>query len=326
MKLAKRMAGALSRAGRTAAARIAGRTMAGLLVIAAGCALAAPAWAADQKSFATPEAAAKALLTALEKDDTSGLLDIFGRDYQQQLFSGDEAQQHANRQQVLQAAHEAMELRADSETTRTMVIGKQAWPLPIPLVKDDKGWHFDTAAGIDEIVARRIGSNELATIANLRAYVDAQTQYASADRDGDDVLEYAQKIASTPGKKDGLYWEVAAGSGDELSPLGPFLTDHAAYLGDRQPGDPFMGYYYRILTRQGENAPGGRYDYVINGNMIAGFGMVAFPAEYGNSGVMTFIVSHNGKVYEKDLGEKTELGAAAIQEYDPDGSWTAVKE
>ncbi len=326
MKFAKLIAGALSRAAGMAAARVAGRRMAGMLVIAVVCALATPGRAADQKSFATPEAAAQALLTALDKDDNNGLLDIFGSDYEQQLFSGDERQQHANRQQILQAAREGMELRADSETTRTIVIGKQAWPLPIPIVKDDKGWHFDTAAGIDEIVARRVGANELATIANLRAYVDAQTQYAGADRDGDDVLEYAQKITSEAGKKDGLYWEVAAGSDDELSPFGPFLADHAAYLGDRQSDDPFMGYYYRILTRQGENAPGGRYDDVINGNMIAGFGMVAFPAEYGNSGVMTFIVSQNGRVNQKDLGEKTEVGAAAIQEYNPDDSWTEVKE
>ncbi len=326
MKVAKLGAEALSRAAGMAAAIVAGRALAGVLVIAVVCALAAPVRAADQKAFTTPEAAAKALLTALDKDDTKGLLDIFGREYQEQLFSGDEAQQRVNRQQVLQAARETLQLRADSETTRTMVIGKQAWPLPIPIVKDDKGWHFDTAAGIDEIVARRIGANELATIANLRAYVEAQTQYAGADRDGDDVLEYAQKITSEAGKKDGLYWEVAAGSDDELSPFGPFLADHAAYLGDRQPDDAFMGYYYRILTRQGDNAPGGRYDYVINGNMIAGFGMVAFPAEYGNSGVMAFIVSQNGRVYQKDLGEKTEVGAAAIQEYNPDDSWSEVKE
>lgn len=324
--VAKMIAETMSRLATVAVARVAGRTMAGMLVIVAACAMATPGQAAEQKSFPTPEAAAKALLTALDKDDTNGLLDIFGREYQEQLFSGDEAQQRVNRQQVLQAAREVMELRVDDETTRTMVIGKQAWPLPIPIVKDAKGWHFDTAAGIDEIVARRIGANELATIANLRAYVEAQTQYASADRDGDDVLEFAQKITSTAGRKDGLYWEVAAGSGEELSPIGPFLADHAAYLGDRQPDDAFMGYYYRILTRQGENAPGGRYDYVINGNMIAGFGMVAFPAEYGNSGVMTFIVSQNGRVYQKDLGEKTEVGAAAIQEYNPDDSWSEVKE
>jgi hypothetical protein len=208
-----------------------------------------------------------------------------------------------------------------------MVIGREAWPMPIPIVKADTGWHFDVAAGADEIVARRIGANELAAVDNLRAYVEAQVQYAEADRDGDDVLEYAQRINSAPGKKDGLYWEAAAaGSGEEASPFGPFNAEHEAYLSDREAGDPFMGYYYRIVSRQGENAPGGRYDYVINGNMIAGFAMVAWPAEYANSGVMTFIVSQTGKVFQRDLGDGTELGAAAIQVYDPDGSWSEVKE
>jgi hypothetical protein len=198
--------------------------------------------------------------------------------------------------------------------------------MPIPIVKTDKGWHFDVAEGADEIISRRIGANELAAIDNLNAYVDAQVQYASADRDGDVVLEYAQKINSSPGQKDGLYWESAAGSADELSPFGPFVAEKAAYLADREPGDPFMGYYYRIVSRQGENAPGGRYDYVINGNMIAGFAMIAWPADYGSSGVMTFIVNQNGTVYQKDLGDATEVGAAAVQAYDPDSTWAEVKE
>ncbi len=155
--------------------------------------------------------------------------------------------------------------------------------------------------------------------------MDAQVQYASADRDGDDVLEYAQKINSSPGKKDGLYWEVPAGSTDEASPFGPFVAEKAAYLADHEAVDPFMGYYYRIISRQGENARGGRYDYVINGNMIAGFAMIAWPADYGISGVMTFIVNQNGRTYQKDLGEVTEF-AVIGQDYDPDGSWSEVKE
>ena len=285
-----------------------------------------PAFATEPKIFATPEEAAKALLDAAASDDTNALWAVLGDQLRDKLENPDQAQERENRRRIVEGAKEVLELRADDETTRVMVIGKQAWPMPIPIVKGDKGWYFDVAAGADEILARRIGANELAAIDNLHAYVDAQVQYASEDRDGDDVLEYAQKINSTPAKKDGLYWEVPAGSNEEASPFGPFAAEKAAYLSDHDAGDPFMGYYYRIITRQGENAPGGRYDYVINGNMIGGFAMIAWPADYGNSGVMTFIVNQNGKVYQKDLGEKTEVNAAAIQEYNPDSSWTEVKD
>jgi hypothetical protein len=285
-----------------------------------------PALATDPQTFATPEEAAKALLDAAASDDMNAIWAVLGDGFRDQLENPDHAQERENRRRIVDGAKEALQLRADDEKTRVMVIGKAAWPMPIPIVKDDKGWHFDVGAGADEILARRIGANELATISNLRAYVDAQVQYASEDRDGDGVLEYAQKVNSTPGKKDGLYWEVPAGSTDEASPFGPFLAEKAAYFSDRESSDPFMGYYYRIVTRQGENAPGGRYDYVINGNMIAGYAMVAWPADYANSGVMTFIVNQNGKVYQKDLGEKTEVGAAAIQDYNPDSSWTEVKD
>ena len=285
-----------------------------------------PALATDPQTFATPEEAAKALLDAAASDDMNAIWTVLGDGFRDQLENPDSAQERENRRRIVDGAKEALQLRADDEKTRVMVIGKAAWPMPIPIVKDDKGWHFDVGAGADEILDRRIGADELATISNLRAYVDAQVQYASEDRDDDGVLEYAQKVNSTPGKKDGLYWDVPAGSTDEASPFGPFVAEKAAYLADHDAGDPFMGYYYRIVTRQGENAPGGRYDYVINGNMIAGFAMVAWPADYANSGVMTFIVNQNGKVYQKDLGENTDVGAAAIQDYDPDSSWTEVKD
>jgi len=285
-----------------------------------------PALAADPQTFATPEDAAKALLDAAANDDLNAVWSVLGDEFKDKLENPDDAQERENRRRIVAGAKESLQLRADDENTRVMVIGKDAWPMPIPIVKGDKGWSFDTAAGADEILDRRIGANELAAIGNLRAYVDAQVQYASEDRDGDGVLEYAQKVKSTPGKMDGLYWEVAPGSGDEASPFGPFFAEKSAYLTDSDPGDPFMGYYYRIITRQGENAPGGRYDYIINGNMIAGFAMIAWPADYANSGVMTFIVNQQGKVYQKDLGEKTEVNAAAIQEYNPDNSWTEVKD
>jgi hypothetical protein len=278
------------------------------------------AMAADPAVFDTPEAAAQALLDALASSDRTAVLNVLGTEFEDELFSDDAPREQEAYRQVVTAAKEVLQLREDDAKTRVMVIGKNAWPVPIPIVRGDKGWMFDTAAGIDEIVARRIGQNELETITTLQAYVDAQVQYAGADRDGDDVLEYAQKVISTEGKKDGLYWQVASAD-EEASPFGPFVAELPDALKDRQPGEPFMGYYYRILTRQGENAPGGRYDYIINGNMIAGFAAVAVPAEYAETGIMTFVVSHQGKIYEKDLGDDTAVLAAAIQEYNPDGSW-----
>jgi hypothetical protein len=284
----------------------------------------APAIAAEPKSFPTPEEAAQALLDAAASNDADALWAILGDEFREELENPDAAQERENRRRVLDAAKESLTLREDNADTRVMVIGKEAWPMPVPIVRGANGWHFDTAAGADEIIARRIGTNELSTIDNLRAYVDAQVQYASDDRDGDDVLEYAQKINSTAGMKDGLYWETAEGSDEELSPFGPFFGEHAAYLSLEDKNDPFMGYYYRVISRQGENAPGGRYDYVINGNMIAGFAMIAWPAEYGSSGVMTFMVSQNGKVFQTDLGDLTAGAATAIQVYDPDDGWTLV--
>ena len=284
-----------------------------------------PASAKDPAVYKTPEAAAQAILDALAKEDHDAILAVLGDEFKDQLFTDEVSRERDTYRRVVASAKEAMQLRADDENTRVMVIGKDAWPMPFPIIHDDKGWHFDTAAGIDELLARNIGKNELATIATLRAYVDAQVQYASADQDGDEVLEYSQKWISTPGKKDGLYWQVASAD-DAVSPFGPFIAQLPDYVKDRKPGEPYMGYYYRILTRQGDNPPGGRYDYVINGNMIAGFAAIAVPAEYAETGVMTFVVSQQGKVYQKDLGEDTALAAAAIQEYKPDDSWTLVKE
>jgi hypothetical protein len=284
-----------------------------------------PASAKDPTVYKTPEAAAQAILDALSKEDHDAILAVLGDEFKDQLFTDEVSRERATYERVVAAAKEAMQLRADDENTRVMVIGKDAWPMPFPIVHDDKGWHFDTGAGIDELLARHVGENELATIATLHAYVDAQVEYAGADRDGDEVLEYSQKWISTPGKKDGLYWQVASAD-DAVSPFGPFIAQLPDYVKDRKPGEPYMGYYYRVLTRQGENPPGGRYDYIINGNMIAGFAAIAVPAEYAETGVMTFVVSQQGKVYQKDLGEDTALAAAAIQEYNPDDTWTLVKE
>lgn len=287
--------------------------------------LGSAALAKDPAVYDTAEAAAQAILDALAKEDRDAILAVLGDKFADELFTDEESRERATYRRVSAAAKEAMQLRADDDNTRVMIIGKDAWPMPIPIVKGVAGWSFDTAAGVDEIVARKIGENELATIATLRAFVDAQAQYASEDRDGDEVLEYAQKMISGEGKKDGLYWQVASAD-DGVSPFGPFIAELPAYVQERTAGEPYMGYYYRTLTRQGENVPGGRYDYIINGNMIAGFAAVAIPAEYTETGVMTFIVSHQGKLYEKDLGEDTALIAAAIQDYNPDESWTVVKE
>jgi hypothetical protein len=204
-------------------------------------------------------------------------------------------------------------------------VGTNGWPFPIPLVKQASGWQFDTVAGKDELLNRRIGRNELEVLRVMRAYVDAQREYATQDRDGDEVLEYAQKLSSSPGKTDGLYWPMELNG--EKSPLGPLVADaqDVGYFSNGISSEggprPFYGYLFKILTRQGKHAPGGKYDYIINGNMIGGFAMVAWPAEYGDSGVMTFIVNQQGRVYQKDLGKSTDKIAKKMRDYDPDSSW-----
>jgi hypothetical protein len=274
-----------------------------------------------QKHFPTPEAAVDALIAGLAAETPDSLLDIFGREYEDRLIGSDEAASRANRKRAHDAATEMHRLREDAEDRRTLIIGPEAWPVPFPIVKAADGWHFDTAAGIEELVNRRIGENELNAIAVARAYLLAQKQYASADRDGDEVLEYAQQLGSTEGKRDGLYWEVEAGSDEEESPFGPLVADARDYLEGREPGDPYKGYYFKIISRQGANVPGGRYDYIINGNMIAGFALLAYPADYGVSGIMSVLISHHGKLYEKDLGEDTFLIGVAMETYNPDDSW-----
>jgi len=196
--------------------------------------------------------------------------------------------------------------------------------MPIPLVKGEKGWSFDVDAGLEEINDRRIGRNELSAIAFCKAYMVAQQEYAGADHDGDRVLEYAQKIVSDPGSRDGLYWEAEADG--ELSPFAAFVADAAEYLEYRQTDEPFRGYNFKVLTGQGANPPGGAYSFVINGNMIAGYGLVAWPADYGRSGIMTLVCSHHGEILEKDLGADTEKVAAAMKTYDPDDSWTPAED
>jgi len=299
------------------------RTLAFTAVIAAIAFIAAPA-RAEQRTFPTPQAAMDGLVGALSARDRAGVLAIFGDDYADFLTGGDEAAARVEWRNVMELAKQATVLRPDGDGRYIAVLGRRAWPMPIPLVQENGVWRFDTAAGVEEVTNRRIGRNELAAMEFARKYVEAQRLYASADRDGDQVLEYAQRLQSTPGLKDGLFWESA--SGEAASPLAPFAAERSEFLAGRQEGDPYLGYYYRILTRQGAGAPGGAYDYVINDNMIAGFALIAWPADYGNSGIMTFMISHQGKLLEKDLGPDTETIAAAIQSYDPDLSWTEPKE
>ncbi|HVO01758.1 MAG TPA: DUF2950 family protein [Candidatus Cybelea sp.] len=282
--------------------------------------------AKDPKVYDTPDAAAADLIAALGAGTRDAITDVLGDQHNDELFTQDESMEKENRERAFAAAKEKMSLRADADNKRTILIGKQEWPVPFPIVKVDKGWTFDTEAGIYELLARRIGGDELAAIAALRTFVQAERDYQSEDRDADQVLEYAQKFVSTPGTKDGLYWDVDPNSNEEASPLAAFVTAQGGYLEGRDQGDPVRGYRFRILTRQDEGAPGGRYDYIINGNMIGGFAAIATPSDYGETGVMTFIVNQQGKVYEKDLGDDTELEANKIQSYNLDSTWQLSKD
>ena len=271
--------------------------------------------------FASPEEAVKALVAAAKTDDMKELAAIFGPAGKEILSSGDATEDRAGRQRFLEAYEIKNALVQDGETKVVLQIGAEEWPFPIPIVKKGEKWSFDARQGKEELINRRIGRNELNTIQACLAYVDAQREYAAIDRDGDGLLAYAQKFASTPGKKDGLYWE--AKPGEEESPFGGFFA-RATAKGYKKTSDkpiPYHGYYFKILKGQGKNAPGGAYDYVVNGKMIGGFGLVAYPAQYGVSGVMTFVVSHDGIVYEKNLGKNTAKIAGTMEKFDPGESW-----
>jgi len=263
-------------------------------------------------------------MAALKADTDAAMLAIFGEEHKDLIVQSDRAATSATRAKILAAMQTLRVLKEPGPDRRVLVIGDQAWPVPIPIVRTGSRWRFATEEGADEIVNRRVGGNERNAIYVLHAYLDAQRAYAARDRDGDGVLQYAQKLASTAGKHDGLYWPADAAKGEEASPFGPLIAESAAYLQGHKAGDPYRGYHFRILSRQGKNAPGGAYSYVINGRMIAGFAMVAYPAEYGNSGVMTFIVSHNGKIYEKDLGKGSAAIGAKMTTFDPGAGWKEV--
>ena len=288
------------------------------------CAMPVVGMGAEQKTFATPDEAVDMLLAALKADDDAALVAIFGDKHKTLIVTPDRAASSANRAKAVAEMQTYRLLEEQGKDRRVLLIGDQAWPLPIPLVRVGERWRFATEEGEDEIVNRRIGANERSAIKVLNAYLDAQRDYAARDRNGDGVLQYAQRLGSTPGKQDGLYWPADAAKGEEASPFGPLVAESTAYLKGHKAGDPYRGYHFRILERQGKSAPGGAYSYVINGRMIAGFAMVAYPARYGESGVMTFIVSHNGKIFEKDLGRNSAETGAKLSAFDPGAGWNEV--
>jgi hypothetical protein len=273
-----------------------------------------------QQSFNSPDDAAAALASAVKSGTRPDLLKVLGTGGEDIIDSGDEVADKAAREKFLAAYDAKHAVKVDGKKA-SLILGADDFPFPIPLVHAKAGWEFDTDQGRREILYRRIGRNELDAIQTSLAFVDAENEYADKDR-GDGVGVYAQRIVSSPGKTDGLYWP----SDNNDSPLGQLAADASAegYKAGSEP-QPYHGYYYRILTRQGASGPGGALNYVVKGKMIGGFALVAYPADYGNSGVMTFIVSHAGTIYQKDLGEDTEARARSMTSFDPDKSWTKVE-
>jgi hypothetical protein len=280
----------------------------------------------NQLRFASPDEAVRAVVEALNSKDMTALAAIFGPDSQDLISSGDPVADQSGRATFLKLYGEKNRLEQTADKT-VLFIGKDDWPFPIPIVKKEAFWFFDTPEGSQEILARKIGQNELSTIQVCLAYVDAQREYAIKDRDADGSLQYARKFKSDAGMKNGLYWDVKAG--EKVSPLGLLIAaaQEKGYGGkatDDRPV-PYHGYYYRILKGQGRNAPGGAYDYMVKKKMMGGFALVAFPAKYSSSGIMTFIVNHLGVVYEKDLGLDTDKEAQNIKRFNPDSSWEKVE-
>ena len=292
-----------------------------------GTSLASPVSAAvvTQPAFASPEQAAAQLVEAARADRVQEVRTILGPGSAPLLRSGDAVADAQARKRFLDAYDEDHSIDREQDNRATLVVGKDDWPFPIPIVQRSGQWRFDSSAGAEEVLSRRIGDNELSAIEAARAYVEAQREYAELDRDHDGYIEYAQKLLSSPGRRDGLYWPAKDGLVE--SPLGPLMADARAEGYSTESAKerrPYHGYYYRILKGQGAAAPGGAYDYVANGHMIGGFALIAFPARYGISGVMSFIVNQDGIVYQKDLGPNTASLAEKMQRFDPDVSWKAL--
>ena len=291
-----------------------------LLIAAASPAGAAPA------SYPTTEAAVGAVIAALEARDRAALVQVFGAENEDVVFTGDPVQDRQIWSEFLRAYRALNRIDANDDGTATLEIGKDLWPFPAPLVKDDGGWHFDMASARDEVLLRRIGENELDVIDVMRRYDAAQDAYRAANPAGDGIPAFAAHILSSPGARDGLYWPDAPGAPE--SPVGDFIARASAdgynFDGTDEDPKPYLGYYFRILTKQGPAAPGGAMDYMVNGHLLAGHALLAFPAAYGDSGVMSFMVSEAGTVYEADLGPDTLAAASAIDSFDPGEGWKPV--
>ena len=266
-----------------------------------------------QKAFPTPDAAAQAFVDALSRSDVEALRTVLGPDWRRFVPAGTVDQEDVY--EFLGAWAKQHKVVLEQPDKALLAAGTGDWTLPVPIVKSAAGWRFDPKAGVDAMRSRRIGRNELNAMQAALAYFDAQKEYAQKDRDGNGVLEYAQKFVSAPGKHDGLYWPDA--TGQDESPLGPL------YAGQRS-SEGYHGYHFKIIKAQGKDAPGGAYDYVIGNRMRGGFALVAWPIQYGETGVMSFIVSHDGKVYEKDLGPRSDAAARAMARFNPDSTWRKV--
>jgi len=274
-----------------------------------------------QKTYASPQEATDALVAAVKSQETGQLLRVLGTDSKPLIESGDPVQDRNAGARFVELYTAAHTLEAREDGSQVLGIGPDNWPFPFPLVQENGKWRFDSAAGAEEVIDRRVGRNELSTIQACLAYVDAQREYYTRNADNDPLLHYAQAWASSPGKHDGLYWDA---SGDEEpSPLGPAFARARSegYRDTKNQPDAFHGYYYVMLKAQGPNAAGGAYDYVVRDKMIGGFALLAYPAQYGSSGVMTFMVNHDGVVFSKDLGPDTAKHASEIKVFDPDSSW-----
>jgi Protein of unknown function (DUF2950) len=280
-----------------------------------------------QQVYPSPENAAASLAAAVKAGTKRGILKVLGNDAEEIIESGDDVADAEARKRFLSAYDTKHSIRAEGNKKATLILGADDYPFPIPLVNNQNivnnksGWEFDPAAGRREILYRRIGRNELDAIQTCLAFVDAQNEYAEKDRTGQGAGAYAQRIVSSPGKKDGLFWR----DDRDPSPLGELAAQASTegYKVGEQPS-PYHGYYFRILKGQGPDAPGGTFYYVVKGKMIGGFALIAYPAEYGNSGVMTFVVNHAGIVYQKDLGQRTAIIAKRISLFDPDQTWKKV--
>jgi len=290
----------------------------------AACGLVVTAQSPAQRTFATPEDAVRALTEAAKASSLDDLRAIFGPEGNDLIASSDAATARRNREVFTVAVAEGWRLVNQGTTNhKALIVGNEGWPFPVPIVKSGKRWRFDSAAGKEEVLARRIGRNELAVIGICRAYVSAQHRYAQQGHDGKREGLFATTLQSDPGKQNGLYWPAA--HGQPRSPIGDLVAQASTEGRAIAQGTPFHGYYFKILTAQGSNAPGGAKSYVVNGAMSAGFALVAWPAQYDASGVMTFVVNQDGTVHETDFGADTGTVAAAITAYNPDAAWRTVR-